>query len=96
MTPYKPDLNEQHVLEAKLNTFFGADVYDKYFLGFEMVEVNDDVLRAWARTEHSAAVIQTQYSEDVAWIAGTLLNQHIKRLCVLVRGMKHGNCKQPT
>ena len=50
MTPYKPNLNEQHVLEAKLNMFFGADVYDKYFLGFEMVEVNDDVLRAWART----------------------------------------------
>ena len=45
--------------------------------------------------EHSAAVIQTQYSEDVAWIAGTLLNQNIKRLCVLARGMKHGNCKQP-
>ena len=52
MTVFRPTETEQFAMEAKLNLFFGPNVYDRVFLGFEVLEVVDDVLRAWAPSEH--------------------------------------------
>jgi hypothetical protein len=95
MNSFRPTKIEQLAIEAKLNYIFGARVYDKLFLGFEVLEVVNDELRAWAPSEHRAAVIDVQYSTKVAWIAQTVFNRPIRRVNVLLRGMKHDICEQP-
>ncbi len=95
MTSFRPTAIEQLMLEAKLNLMFGAKVYDRLFLGFEVLEVVDDELRAWASSEHRAAVIDIRYSGRVAWLAETVFNRPIRRVNVLLRGMKHDVCEQP-
>jgi hypothetical protein len=95
MTSLRPTEIEQLAIEAKLNLIFGAKVYDRLFLGFEVLEIVDDELRAWASSEHQAAVIDVRYSGKVAWIAQTVFNRPILRTSVLLRGMKHDTCEQP-
>jgi hypothetical protein len=95
MTSLCPTEIEQLVFQAKPNLIFGAEVYDKLFLGFEVLEVINDELRAWASTEHRAAVIDVRYSGRVAWIAQTVFNRSIRRVSVLLRGMKHDTFEQP-
>ena len=72
-----------------------AEAYDRVFPGFEVLEVVDGELRAWAPSEHRAAVIDVRYSGTVAWIAQTVFNRPIQRVSVLLRGMKHDVCEQP-
>jgi hypothetical protein len=95
MTVFRPTETEQFAMEAKLNLFFGPNVYDRVFLGFEVLEVVDDVLRAWAPSEHCAAVIDVRYSSKVAWIAQSVFKRPVRRTNVLMRGMKHDTCEQP-
>jgi hypothetical protein len=59
MTSFRPTQIEQYVVEARLNRFLGANTYDRVFLGFEVVEIVDDELRAWSPSEYCAAVIDT-------------------------------------
>ena len=94
MTSFRPTAIEQLALEAKLNLMFGAKVYDRLFLGFEVLEVVNDELRAWASSEHRAAVIDIRYSGKVAWLAESVFNRPIRRVNVLLRGMKHDVCEQ--
>ena len=51
MTSFRPTQIEQLAIEAKLNFVFGAKVYDSIFLGFEVLEVVKDELRAWSLSE---------------------------------------------
>lgn len=95
MITFRPTEIEQLAIEAKLNFIFGAKVYDSLFLGFEVLEVVGDELRAWASTEHRAAVIDVRYSGRVAWIAQTVFNRPIRRVSVLLRGLRHDTCEQP-
>ena len=41
MTSFRPTKIQQFAIEAKLNLMFGANVYDRIFLGFEVLEVVD-------------------------------------------------------
>jgi hypothetical protein len=68
MTVFRPTETEQFAIEAKRNLIFGAEIYDSLFLGFEVLQVVDDERRAWAPSEHCAAVIDVRYSGMVAWI----------------------------
>ena len=95
MTSFRPTLIDQLAIEAKLNLIFGAKIYDSFFLGFEVLEVVGDELRAWAPSEHRAAVIDVRYCDKVAWIAQTVFNRPIRRISVLLRGLKHDTCEQP-
>jgi hypothetical protein len=95
MTSFRPTKVEQFAIEAKLNRLFGAKVYDRVFLGFEVLEVVEDELRAWSPSEHYAAVIDLQYSAKVAWIAQSVFNRPIRQVCVLARGMNHNAREQP-
>src|SRR5258708_33456946 len=88
MNSFRPTKIEQLTIEAKLNLIFGARVYDRHFLGFEVLEVVNDELRAWAPSEHRAAVIDGRYAGRVAWIAQTVVNRPIRRVNVRVGGMK--------
>jgi hypothetical protein len=95
MTSFRPTKLEQLAIEAKLNRFFGAKVYDRVFLGFEVLEVVNDELRAWSPSEHCAAVIDLQYSAKVAWVAQIVFNRPVRRVSVLARGMNHKSSEQP-
>ena len=95
MTSFRPTKIEQLAIQAKLNLIFGAKVYDSLFLGFEIMEVAKDELRAWAPSEHRAAVIEVRYSGTVARIAQTVFKRPIRQVTVLLRGMKHDVCEQP-
>jgi len=93
---YRPNEIEQLALEAKLNFIFGAQVYDSVFLGFEILEVVEHELRAWSPSEHCAAVIEVQHSRKVAWIAQSVFKRPVRRINVLLRGMKHDTGEQPS
>ena len=95
MTSRQPTKVEQFAIEAKLNLILGAEVYDAVFQGFEVLEVVDRELRGWSPSEHRAAVIDVQFSAIVAWIARTVLNQPVRRVNVLMRGMRHDEREQP-
>ena len=95
MPSFRPTEIEQFAIDAKLNLFFGATLYDRVFLGFEVLELVDGVLRGWSPSEHLAAVIDVRYSAAVAWIAQTVLNRPVRRVSVLVRGLRHDDCEQP-
>jgi hypothetical protein len=95
MISFRPTKIAQLAIEAKLNLVLGAEAYDSFFPGFEVLEVVDGELRAWAPSEHRAAVIDVRYSGTVAWIAQTVFNHPIQRVSVLLRGMKHDGCEQP-
>ena len=95
MTSRRPTKVEQFAIEAKLNLILGAEVYDRVFQGFEVLEVVNGELRGWCPSEHRAAVIDVQFSAIVAWIAQTMLNQPVRRVNVLMRGMRHDEREQP-
>jgi len=95
MTSFRPTKIQQFALEAKLNRFFGANLYDRVFPGFEIVEVVEDQLRAWSPSEQCAAIIDVQYAAKVAWIAQTVFNRPIRQVSVLARGMSHNTREQP-
>ncbi len=95
MPSFRPTEIEQFAIDAKLNLFFGATLYDRVFLGFEVLELVDGELRGWSPSEHRAAVIDVRYSAAVAWIAQTVLNRPVRRVSVLVRGLRHDDCEQP-
>jgi hypothetical protein len=95
MTSFRPTQIEQYVVEARLNRFFGANTYDRVFLGFEVVEIVDDELRAWSPSEYCAAVIDLHYSAKVAWVAQGVFNRPVRKVRVLARGMNHNTRAQP-
>jgi hypothetical protein len=91
----KPTELEQLAMQAKLNFSLGAGVYDAVFLGFEVLEVVDDELRGWARSEYCAATIDIHFSAEVARIAQAVLKQRVRRTSFLMRGLKHDTDEQP-
>ena len=95
MTSRRSTKVEQFAIEAKLNLILGAEVYDRVFQGFEVLEVVDGELRGWSPSEHRAAVIDVQFSAILVWIAQTVLNQPVRRVNVLMRGMRHDEREQP-
>ena len=95
MTSIRPTKIQQYAMEAKLNRFFGANVYDRVFLGFEIVEVVGEQLRGWSPSEHCAAIIDTRYAAKVAWVAQSVFDRPIRDVRVLARGMSHNGREQP-
>ena len=59
------------------------------------MEVIKDELRAWSPSEHCAAVIDIQRSGKVARITQTVFKRPIRRVSVILRGMRHDICEQP-
>jgi hypothetical protein len=95
MTSRRSTKVEQFAIEAKLNLILGAEVYDRVFQDFEVLEAANGELRGCSPSEHRAAVIGVQFSAIVTWIAQTVLNQPVRRVNVLMRGMRHDEREQP-
>jgi len=90
MTSRRPTKVEQFAIEAKLNLILGAEVYDRVFQGFDVLEVANGELRGWSPSQHRAAVIDVQFSAIVAW-----LPQPVRGVNGLMRGMSHDEREQP-
>jgi hypothetical protein len=94
---FRPNEIEQLAVEAKAQPYLSSQVYDSIFLGFEVLEVIKvkDELRAWSPPEYCAAVIEVQHSGKVAWIAQSVFNRPVRRINVLLRGVKPDMGEQP-
>jgi hypothetical protein len=95
MISFHPSKIQQLAFEAKLNRFFGAETYDRLFLGFEIVEIAGAELRAWSPSEHGAAVIDLRHGAKIAWIAESVFDRPIRQVSVLVTGLSHNGREQP-
>ncbi len=80
---------------SEAQSFFRSHGLRQVLLGFEVLEVVDDELRAWSPSEHFAAVIDLRYSAKGAWIPQSVFNRPIRQVCVLARGMNHNARGQP-
>lgn len=95
MTTFRLTEIQQLAIQAKLNFALGAFVYDDVFAGFEVLEIVGDELRGWATSEYRAAVIDIQFSCQLAAIAQAVTARPIRRTSFVLRGLKHVTEEQP-
>jgi hypothetical protein len=95
MASFRPTEVQQLAMQAKLNQSLGRSVYDAVFLGFEVLEIVDDELRGWARSEYCAATIDIHFSRQVARAARAVLKRPVRRTSFVMRGLKHDTDEQP-
>ena len=96
MTTFRPTEIHQLAIQAKLNFALGARVYDEIFAGFEVLEIVGDELRGWATSEYRAAVIDIDFSGEVARIAQAVTGRPVRRTSFVLRGLRHDTEEQPT
>jgi hypothetical protein len=77
---------------AKLNMALGRTTFDQYFLGFEIRDVCDHTLNAYARDEACAAVIEASYAPYLALAAEAVLQYAIGFVNVLPREWSSLDC----
>jgi hypothetical protein len=65
-----------------LNYFLGADEYDRLFVGFEILHIENEVLTLSVRPACTGEV-QDKYSWHVAVVAEALLRQAIRKVIVM-------------
>ena len=96
MTTFRLTEIQQLAIQAKLNFALGARVYDEIFAGFEVLEIVGDELRGWAASEYRAAVIDIDFSGEVARIAQAVTGRPVRRTSFVLRGLRHDTEEQPT
>jgi hypothetical protein len=77
MSEFRPTRHEHHAIEAKLNMLLGASVYDKLFIGFEVISIRRGVLDVHVNSQ-SADTIQRTYSLHVAIVVESVLKRAVK------------------
>ena len=85
MNQFKPPKILQQAIQARLNYFLGADLYDRLFVGFEILHIETDVLTLSVRPA-CATEVQEKYSWHVAIVVETLLRQAIRKVRVVPLG----------
>jgi hypothetical protein len=79
---FKPPKIQQQAIQARLNYFLGADEYDRLFVAFEILRVENEVLTLGVLPACTAEV-QDKYSWHVAIVAEALLKQAIREVNVI-------------
>ena len=82
MSRSKPQKVQQQAIQARLNYFLGADEYDRLFVGFEILYIENEVLTMSVRPACTSEV-QEKYSWHVAIVAEALLKQAIRKVNVV-------------
>jgi hypothetical protein len=72
---------QQQAIQARLNDFLGAE-YDRLFLGFEILRIENDVLTLGVLPACTSEV-QDKYSWHVAVVAEALLKRAIRKVKVI-------------
>jgi hypothetical protein len=79
--------NQKLAIEAKLSGMLGAEEYDRWFMGFEVADIYEGVINAWACSEHCAAEIERRFSGHLARAVMDVLLCPLTFVNVLPRGM---------
>jgi hypothetical protein len=82
---FKPPEIQQQAIQARLNYFLGADEYDRLFVGFEILHIENEVLTLGVLAA-CATEVQDKYSWHIAIVAETLLRQAIRNVRVIPLG----------
>jgi len=78
MNQFKLQKVQQQAIQARLNYFLGADEYDRLFVGFEILHIENEVLTLSVRPA-CANEVQEKYSLHVAIVAETLLRLRFEK-----------------
>ena len=70
---------------TRLNYFLGADEYDRLFVGFEILHIENEVLTLSVRPA-CASEVQDKYSWHIAVVVEALLRQAIRKVNVIPLG----------
>ena len=74
MKQFQPTRLQQQAIEAKLNYFLGAEEYDRLFTGFEILQLDRNVLTVCVG---GADDVQRKYSWHIAIVAEAILKRAI-------------------
>jgi hypothetical protein len=74
MKQFQPTQLQQQVIEAKLNYFLGAEEYARLFTGFEILQLDRNILTVCVE---GADDVQRKYSWHIAIVAETVLKHAI-------------------
>ena len=85
MNQFKLQKVQQQAIQARLNYFLGADEYDRLFVGFEILHIENEVLTLSERPACTGEV-QDKYSWHIAIVAEALLRQAIRKVIVIALG----------
>jgi hypothetical protein len=79
---FKPPKIQQQAIQARLNYFLGAEEYDRLFVAFEILRIENEVLTLGVLPACTSEV-QNKYSWHVAIVAEALLKQAIRKVNVI-------------
>ena len=79
---FKPPKIQQQAIQARLNYFLGAEEYDRLFVAFEILRIENEVLTLGVLSACTSEV-QDKYSWHVAIVAEALLKQAIRKVNVI-------------
>ena len=79
---FKPPKIQQQAIQARLNYFLGAEEYDRLFVAFEILRIENEVLTLGVLPGCTSEV-QDKYSWHVAIVAEALLKQAIRKVNVI-------------
>jgi hypothetical protein len=79
---FKPPNIQQQAIQARLNYFLGAEEYDRLFVAFEILHIENEVLTVGVLPACTSEV-QDKYSWHVAIVAEALLKQAIRKVNVI-------------
>lgn len=82
MNQFKPPKIQQQAIHARLNHFLGAEEYDRLFVAFEILRIENEVLTLGVLPACTSEV-QDKYSWHVAIVAEALLKQAIREVNVI-------------
>lgn len=82
MDQFKPPKIQQQAIQARLNYFLGAEEYDRLFVTFEILRIENEVLTLGVLPA-CISEVQDKYSWHVAIVAEALLKQAIRNVNVI-------------
>jgi len=85
MNQSKPKKVQHQAIQARLNYLLGADEYDRLFMDFEILRIENGVLTVSVRSTCTSEV-QDKYSWHIAIAAESLLRQAIRKVRVVPLG----------
>ena len=88
MDHFKPPKIQQQAIQARLNYFLGAAEYDRLFVAFEIVRIENEVLTVGVLPACTSEV-QDEYSWHIAIVAEALLKQAIRKVNVIPLNDSH-------
>ena len=82
MNQFKLQKVQQQAIQARLNYFLGAEEYDRLFVAFEILRIENEVLTLGVLPACTSEV-QDRYSWHIAIVVESILKQAIRKVNVI-------------